>query len=299
MAFQPTTVRPVDFDAYWQAVKEELGGIPIAAEEEELPLRSTDEATAYAVRLTSIGPYRIFGYLSIPKGEGPFPTLVYLTRCQSVVEIIPQGDANEKRGRFATFSLAVRGQRNADQPYAAAYPGAFMEGIEDPGSYLFRGIVADCCRAVDYVMTRPEVDQSRVVGLVANELPLLTAALHTGLTHVVASTSFFYAALDAAAQTDGYPLEELNDYLRMYPDRRDVVARTLAYFDPLFFAPQVKVAVQLWANSEEVAPLVDAMGGDVEVRASEHSRYKDGLVQEQWIADQFGLEGLILPAHWE
>ena len=115
-SFQPTTVRPDDFDAYWERVLQELDGMPIAAEEEEHPIRSTDFCTAYRVRLTSIGPYRIFGYLSIPKGEGPFPALIYLTRLQSVVEIIPQGDANEKRRRFVTFGLAARGQRNADKP---------------------------------------------------------------------------------------------------------------------------------------------------------------------------------------
>ena len=72
--FQPTATRPTDFDAYWQTALSELAALPIAAEEEELPLRSTDFCTAYAVHYTGSGPYRLFGYLSIPHGEGPFPT---------------------------------------------------------------------------------------------------------------------------------------------------------------------------------------------------------------------------------
>ena len=297
--FRPTTVRPDDFDAYWGRVLRELDGTPMAPEEEALPLRSTDFCTTYGVRLTGIGPYRLFGYLSVPKGKGPFPTLINLPGYQSVVEVLPQGDANEKRGRFVVFAMAARGQRNADRPYTAPIPGMFTEGIEAPESYLFRGIVADCCRAVDYVLSRPEVDRRRVTGVGMNDLPILTAALRPGLTHAIASPSFFYATMDRAARTEDYPLEEINDYLRTYPDRRATVARTLSYFDPLWFTPPVRVPTLMWGQAEAVAPLVKTMPGPAEVRASEHSSYKDGVAKETWLARQMGFDAPILPAHWQ
>jgi cephalosporin-C deacetylase-like acetyl esterase len=297
--FQPTTVRPSDFDTYWTSVLEALKRWPIAAEEEELSLRATEFCTTYAVWLTGLGAYRLFGYLSIPKGQGPFPTLIYLPRYGSVVEIIPQGDANEKRGRFAVFSLAGRGQRNADRPYAAAYPGIFSDGLEDPQSYIFRGFIADCCRAVDYVLTRPEVDRSRIAAVSGTDLPLLTAALRPEITHAVATPTFFYAPLDRAPRTEAYPLEEINDYLRLYPDRRAMIARTLAYFEPLFFAPSVRIPVLLWGKADIVAPLAEAMPGPVEVREPAHSSYKDGLYQEEWLTQQFGFDEAIVPAHWQ
>jgi cephalosporin-C deacetylase-like acetyl esterase len=297
--FQPTTSRPDDFEAYWAAVLEALTKLPIAAEESALPLRSSEFCTAYTVHFTGLGPYRLFGYLSIPHGQGPFPAIIHLPRYGSVVEVIPQGDANEKRSRYVIFSPAGRGQRNADRPYAAAFPGIFSEGIEDPHSYIFKGFMADCCRAVDYLLTRPEVDKSRIAAVSGTDLPLLTAALRPEITHAVATPTFFYAALDLAARTENYPLEEINDYLRLYPDRRQTIARTLAYFDPLFFAPAIKIPTLLWGNPETVAPLAAAMTGAVEVRASEHSSYKDGLYQEQWLSKQFGFEDTIVPAHWQ
>lgn len=298
-AFQPTTVRPDDFDAYWADVLRELQAIPIAPEETELPLRSTEFCAVYEVRFTSLGPYRLFGYLSVPKGEGPFPTQIYLSPYQSVVGVMPLGEAIEKRGRFVTFALAARGQRNADKPYAAAFPGMLTDGIDDPHSYIFRGFVADCCRAVDYLLTRPEVDQTRLAAVVANELPLLTAALRPELTRIVATPAIFYATMDQLPQTDVYPLEEINDYLRLYPDRRGAVARTLAYFDPLFFAPSVRIPTLLWGNPRTVAPLAEAVDGQVEVREPTYSSYQDGLYQEEWLARQFGFEKAILPAHWQ
>jgi len=44
--------------------------------------------------------------------------------------------------------------------------------------------------------------------------------------------------------------------------------------------------------------MADAMPGAAEIRASEHSRYKDGVFQERWIARHLGLKDVILPAHW-
>ncbi|MGH8058118.1 MAG: acetylxylan esterase, partial [Candidatus Entotheonellia bacterium] len=68
---------PADFDQYWQQTLDELAGYPAGPELELLPLRNTNFATLYGVHLTSLGPYRLFGYLSIPSGEGPFPAIYY------------------------------------------------------------------------------------------------------------------------------------------------------------------------------------------------------------------------------
>ena len=65
--------RPDDFDLYWNAVDQDLVRYPAAPTLERLALPSDEFSNVYALRLTSIGPYRIFGYLSVPPGDGPFP----------------------------------------------------------------------------------------------------------------------------------------------------------------------------------------------------------------------------------
>jgi cephalosporin-C deacetylase-like acetyl esterase len=222
------------------------------------------------------------------------------------LEIIPQGTANLQRSAYITFALAGRGQRNSDTPYAAMFPGLLTEGIEHAESYIFRGLAADSVRGLEFLLARRELDPSRVV-VVGNDLALITAALHGGATHVVASPALFYRTAELAPKTQAYPLEEINDYLRTFPAMAATVHRTLAYYDLLAFAPQVQATMLLMAgapgallDASSLAALVAALPGPVTVHESEHSSYKDGLYAEQWMAGRCGIADIqrIIPEHW-
>jgi cephalosporin-C deacetylase len=301
-----TDPTPAVVHEYWQETLDALARYPARPEIELLPLRSTAFATLFGVRLTSLGPYRLFGYLSIPRGAGPFPAIYYAPKYQSVLEIIPQGTANLQRSRYVTFALAGRGQRNSDTPYAAMFPGLLTEGIDSAASYMFRGIVADSVRGLEFLLARPEVDPARVV-LSGNDLALITAALTAGATHVVTTPALFYKAAELAPKTQAYPLEEINDYVRLYPARAEAVRRTLAHFDLAGLAPRVTAATLLMAGApgslldgSALQPLAKALGGPVTVYASQQSLYKDGLHSERWMAAQCGIADVesILPEHW-
>ena len=149
-------------------------------------------------------PIALFGYLSIPAGRGPFPAIYYAPKYQSVLEIIPQGTANLQRSRYITFALAARGQRNSDTPYAAMFPGLLTDGIDRATSYIFRGIVADSVRGLQFLLTRRELDRTRVV-VVGNDLALITAALQPGATHVVTAPAAVLRHRGAGPQDPGVP----------------------------------------------------------------------------------------------
>jgi len=290
-----TSARPRDFDTYWDALDEDLARYPAAPELEPLPLRSTDFATVYALRLTSVGPYRIFGYYSVPIGEGPFPGLLLTPRYGSVNHVPDYHD----RRRYAVLQMMHRGQRLADQPFAAAYPGLLTHGVDDPTTYVYRGIVADCLRAAEFLLSREEVDKNRV-GIIGDDLALITAARRPHFIAVQAAGLTFYRLMEARQRTDAYPIEELNDHLRAYPDRQDAVARTLALFDPLHHVSQIATALAApllsvgdpgsLSGPEWLQPLMSALGEGVERYTLTHEGGTDQDLLDAWMANKLGVE---------
>ncbi len=296
--------KPEDFEQYWGDTLGELAAFPARPEVEAVPMRDTDFATAYGVHFTGLGSYRLFAYLSIPKGEGPFPALYYTAGYGSVVTPIPQGASNDIRSRHVTFSIAARGSRNADKPYAASFPGLLTDGIENRATYRLRDIAADCVRGLEVLIARPEVDTSRIV-LIGADMALLTAGLASGASHVVAEPVLLYKTMELAETTKAYPLQEINDYLRLHKKAKTVIARTLSYFDVRSHAPGIEVTTLLKAGPAhsatdklKLASLTTAISGPVTVHESENSGYKDGLFADNWVSSQLGFYAPILPEHW-
>ncbi|MEN9933796.1 MAG: hypothetical protein RLZZ387_375 [Chloroflexota bacterium] len=283
--------RPSDFDAYWDAVDAELARFDPAPELEPLRLRTTEFATVYALRLTSAGPYRIFGYYSVPHGAGPFPGLLVMPNYGSVNHL-PHYDDRE---RYATLVLMHRGQRLADTPFQASYPGLLTLGIHDPAAYIYRMIVADCLRGAEFLLARPEMDPARVA-VTGGDLALITAARRPQFVAAQVGGLLLYRALEAAARTSAYPTEELNDYARAYPEQREAVARTLAYFDPLHHAPRVTAEVLLQAGDqgaiggpEWLAPLASALARPQQYAVT-HEGGTDQDWLDAWLAGRLGSE---------
>lgn len=286
--------KPQDFDQYWKKVEDELASIQPAAERTELHLRSAPEAKVYGLKLTSLDHYRIFAYFCVPSGKGPFPVIYRLPNYGSVVHIPPF----EERCKYISVALCHRGQRLSDQPFAAKYPGLLTSGIDSQRNYIYRSIVADCLRVMDYLVSCDDVD-SQKISLVGGDLALFTAALRDSASVLFYTPSLFYKALHKATATQNYPLEEFNDYLRSFPESIDQISQTLAYFEPMNFASRVKSEVMLMEESEgDANDLVVAFAREIERSGSKHSSYKDGVVLAEWLSKKLQTGETLVPMHW-
>ena len=286
--------KPQDFDQYWKKVEDELASIQPAAERTELHLRSAPEAKVYGLKLTSLDHYRIFAYFCVPSGKGPFPVIYRLPNYGSVVHIPPF----EERCKYISVALCHRGQRLSDQPFAAKYPGLLTSGIDSQRNYIYRSIVADCLRVMDYLVSCDDVD-SQKISLVGGDLALFTAALRDSASVLFYTPSMFYKALHKATATQNYPLEEFNDYLRSFPESIDQISQTLAYFEPMNFASRVKSEVMLMEESEgDANDLAVSFAREIERSGSKHSSYKDGVVLAEWLSKKLQTGETLVPMHW-
>ena len=286
--------KPQDFDQYWKKVEDELASIQPAAERTELHLRSAPEAKVYGLKLTSLDHYRIFAYFCVPSGKGPFPVIYRLPNYGSVVHIPPF----EERCKYISVALCHRGQRLSDQPFAAKYPGLLTSGIDSQRNYIYRSIVADCLRVMDYLVSCDDVD-SQKISLVGGDLALFTAALRDSASVLFYTPSLFYKALHKATSTQNYPLEEFNDYLRSFPESIDQISQTLAYFEPMNFASRVKSEVMLMEESEgDANDLAVSFAREIERSGSKHSSYQDGVVLAEWLSKKLQTGETLVPMHW-
>jgi cephalosporin-C deacetylase len=284
--------KPDDFDAFWDEIDADLVAIPANPEETETPLYSTEFATTYNVKITSVGPYRISAFVSIPHGEGPFPALFLAPGYASVVTPPPYQD----RQRYVVMSLRYRGTRGSDWPYAGKFPGMLTDGIADPHSWIMRGVIADALRGFEYLLSRPEVDPARVA-INGADSGLFVAARRPLAKAIAVGAGFWYRMQEASAATEAYPLEEINDYVRTYSRERDAVMRTLSYFEPLHHASRVTARVLLANdNPEWFAPLAASLGSTQEHYPMTHEGQLDRDTVENWLADQLGAEHL--PRIW-
>ena len=286
--------KPQDFDQYWKKVEDELASIQPAAERTELHLRSAPEAKVYGLKLTSLDHYRIFAYFCVPSGKGPFPVIYRLPNYGSVVHIPPF----EERCKYISVALCHRGQRLSDQPFAAKYPGLLTSGIDSKRNYIYRSILADCLRVMDYLVSCDDVD-SQKISLVGGDLALFTAALRDSPSVLFYTPSLFYKALHKAKATQNYPLEEFNDYLRSFPQSINQISQTLAYFEPMNFASRVKSEVMLMEESEgDANDLAVSFLREIERSGSKHSSYKDGVVLAEWLSKKLQTGETLVPMHW-
>jgi cephalosporin-C deacetylase len=122
------------------------------------------------------------------------------------------------------------------------YPNLLTHSIVDRNTYAYRGFYVDTWRGIDFLLSRPEVDPTRI-GVTGSSqgggLTITTAAMRSEIRAAAAGAPYLCGFIDAIDLTHTYPYEEINDYLRLYPERRPDVEKTVAYFDGINFADKI------------------------------------------------------------
>ena len=108
---------------------------------------------------------------------------------------------------------------------------------------------------MDFIQSRPEVDSKRTGvhgSSLGGALTIITAALRSeAIACAAAGAPYLCGFMDAASLTHSYPYEEINDYLRLHPEREPMVRATVAYYDGLNFAPLIRCPTLVYIGLED------------------------------------------------
>lgn len=177
-------------------------------------------------------------------------------------------------------------------PYRAAFPGAFTRGVAEPERYAYRGVVMDCCRAIDFLLDQHAVDPTRIA-LFGDDLGGTLAVLAASLEDRVACATVGTPALCDPRRTvpavDTYPLGEVGDELRAQPEQAERVWSTLEHFDPLAHLAQVRSRVLLNRGGLD-AEIIDRWKAGLRDRLDlvDQTGYEHTHERQRWLASQLG-----------
>jgi cephalosporin-C deacetylase-like acetyl esterase len=144
-------------------------------------------------------------------------------------------------------------------------------------------------RGAEFLLSRPEVDAARI-GIQGDDLAVIVLARRPAFTAAVISDLLLYRLLAAAEQSDAYPAEEVNDFLRARPDCREAIARTLEYFDATRHAPAVRATTMLVGEDAWLEPLTTALGQRAQRYQATHRGAEDHDHLDAWLAGQLGTQ---------
>jgi cephalosporin-C deacetylase len=237
--YQSLAHKPEDFDAFWTEVLQQAAAIPLAAEVVPDPLRTSADVEVFQVFYTSLEQVRIAAWYCRPaRRAARTPAILYLPGYQ----MDPPIPKEWARQGYIALSVAPRGKLRSMRQFNPGYPNLLTYNIVDRHTYAYRGFYADAWRGIDFLLSRPEVEPTRI-GVTGSSqgggLTITTTAMRPEVRAAAAGAPYLCGFMDAIALTQTYPYEEINDYLRLYPDSRPQVAETLAYFDGINFADRI------------------------------------------------------------
>lgn len=269
LGFSPEKLRPyvkmpADFTSYWLQAMKEAESCPMEIISKYVEKYSNEKVDCYLVKIQCFkkGQY-VYGYLTKPKTKGRYP-VVFSPPGAGIKPMDPMKTIFYAEQGCIRFDMEIHGIRPdldaaAYKEVSAAFGSGnnsyLVNGLDDRDSYYMKKVYLACIRAIDYLTSLPEWDGKNVIaqgGSQGGALALITTGLDKRITACVAN----HPALSDMA---GYKDERAGGYPHLFTkfDGMDTPAKlkTLAYYDVVNFAKQIKVPVFMtWGFNDDVCP---------------------------------------------
>lgn len=261
---EPYTQFPYDFEQFWVDSKLEAEKCPMKVEKNFVPEYSSDKVDCYLVKIQAYkkGQY-IYGYLTIPKGEGKFPAVLSPPGA-GIKPMNPEKHLFYAESGVIRFDIEIHGIRpdldkdtykEISQAFGNGNNSYLVNGLDDKDSFYMKKAYLSCVRALDYLTTLPEWDGKNLIaqgGSQGGALALITTGLDSRVTACAANhPALSDMAGYKAGRAGGYP-HLATKFDGMYTSDK---LKTLEYYDVVNFAKLIKVPVFMtWGYNDNTCP---------------------------------------------
>ncbi len=256
MAYAPFEIkspltRKQDFLQFWESTLQILQNTSPSFKMTSKPSLSTAAYEVFLVEMKSLENTTIRAWYRRPKNKNNVPIVLQLPSLGGGFYNVGSLEDKPKHGiplDFAALSLNIRGHGNSKDylDVGEDYHKIISHRLESKETYFYRGAVADCIRALDFIATRPEIDQSKIVVEGASQggaLSLFTAALDERVS-LCAPDVPFLSDIENLMTLTNWVNDEVKRYQKQQPSLSTWrVQYNLSYFDTKNFASLIKVPV--------------------------------------------------------
>lgn len=179
------------FKQYWNNTLTELQKIVPEFKMHKVDSLSTGIRDGFVIEMKSLGGLTIRGYYFVPRKEGKYPAIMHLPGYgwgfQNVNSFLRNSD------NVIELALCVRGHGISSDVFNPGFdvPGIWGYKLCSLEENAYRGIYSDCVRAVDFLLSRPEVDHSRIGVMGGSQGGALTLATAGLCKNKIAACAYF------------------------------------------------------------------------------------------------------------
>ena len=255
---------PADFDEFWRETLAEAEKVPLDPQMRPEPTLSNEKWTMHHVSFASLGR-RVNGWLSIPKGKGPWPVEMSIPASGGKRYATVMDGTDDRIKMMITifpFELSPDEKKNEDgfdqmnAAFKAKYgvPRYMFAGMDvSREEYFFRPVLAGAVRAVRWLRARPEVDPTRFTYTGTSQGGCCGLALMALAPEVFASGRVNVPGLTDVqgwlkGRDGGWPHCDHEWFPADVKGRDARVCRVMPYFDGCNFAARVKCPVTVVAG---------------------------------------------------
>lgn len=179
------------FKQYWKEALKELGTVEPDFKMHKVDSLSVGARDGYVVEMRSLGNLVIRGYYFVPRTAGKHAVVLQVPGYSYGFQYLDSFLKNKEN--VAELALCVRGHGISADIFNPGFgvPGIWGYKLYSEKENAYRSIYMDCVRAVEFLLSRPEIDSSRIAVMGGSQGGGLTLAMAGLCADKIAACAYF------------------------------------------------------------------------------------------------------------